>query len=142
MAGLLDRTLRSLATAVFRMVRGRVRDRPGVHAIALTPERRIVLVKLRYAPGWRLPGGGREEREDAEESALRELREEIGMTSHGRVRRAWPHSDELLIVEDVRYRPKTWSWEVERLLEAPIDNLPRNLSPRALRWLSSVSGAL
>jgi 8-oxo-dGTP pyrophosphatase MutT (NUDIX family) len=142
MAGLLDRIARGIATGVFRLVRGRVRARPGVHSIALTADRRIILVKLRYAPGWRLPGGGRDEGEDARASALRELREEIGMMSHGDVRRAWPESDELLIVEDVRYRPKRWSWEVERIVEAPIDKLPRNVSPRALRWLSSVRGTI
>jgi 8-oxo-dGTP pyrophosphatase MutT (NUDIX family) len=140
MAGLLDKLARGAATAVFRLVRGRVRARPGVHAIALTPDRRIILVKLRYAPGWRLPGGGRDEHEEAEHSALRELREEIGMTSHGAVRRASPRSDELLIVDDVRYRPKRWSWEVEKILEAPLDDLPHNLSPRTRRWLASVQG--
>ena len=31
----------------------------GAHALALTPERKLILVKLRYASGWRLPGGGR-----------------------------------------------------------------------------------
>ena len=50
----------------------------GAHALALTPERKIVLVKLRYAPGWRLPGGGRGEHEDPRDAVLRELREEIG----------------------------------------------------------------
>ena len=57
----------------------------GAHAFALTTERQVVLVKLRYAPGWRLPGGGREAGEDPRAAVLRELREEIGMTSHGRV---------------------------------------------------------
>src|SRR5207245_6702869 len=60
----------------------------GAHALALTPERKLVLVKLRYAPGWRLPGGGRKASEDAISAALRELREEIGMTAHGDVRLA------------------------------------------------------
>src|SRR5688572_26815384 len=55
----------------------------GVHALALTPKGRAILVKLRYAPGWRLPGGGRKGNEDPREAVLRELREEIGMTSHG-----------------------------------------------------------
>ena len=31
----------------------------GAHALALTPARKVILVRLRYAPGWRLPGGGR-----------------------------------------------------------------------------------
>ena len=48
----------------------------------------MILVKLRYAPGWRLPGGGRADDEDPCEAALRELREEIGMTAHGKARLA------------------------------------------------------
>jgi hypothetical protein len=28
----------------------------GVHALALTPAGKVILVKLRYSPGWRLPG--------------------------------------------------------------------------------------
>ena len=30
----------------------------------------------------------------------------------------------LLIVEDVRYAPRKWSWEIERITEAPLDTLP------------------
>ena len=123
----------------------------GAHALALTPERKIVLVRLRYAPGWRLPGGGRAEREDPRDAVLRELREEIGMTSHGIVRLAAELEENrdfkrdlasLLIVEDVRYRPPKWSWEIEEVCEATIDSLPDDLSPRAARWLEAVRGKL
>lgn len=119
----------------------------GAHALALTPERRIVLVKLRYAPGWRLPGGGRAAKEDPREAVLRELREEIGMTSHGEVRLAAELEEQpdfkrdlaaLLIVEDVRYRPPRWSWEVEDICEAAPDDMPPDLSPRAARWLEAL----
>ena len=58
----------------------------GAHGLALTPEGSVVLVKLRYAPGWRLPGGGRRPHGgSARRPVLRELREEIGMISHGAV---------------------------------------------------------
>ncbi len=121
----------------------------GAHALALTPEGKIVLVKLRYAPGWRLPGGGRAESEDPRDAVLRELREEIGMTSHGTVRLA-AELDEpadfkrdlasLLVVEDVRYRPPKWSLEIEAICEATMDALPADLSPRAERWLEALRG--
>jgi hypothetical protein len=58
----LDRPLRLILTAGHRMLKaGWFVRRPrtfGAHAIALTPERKLVLVKLRYASGWRVPGGG------------------------------------------------------------------------------------
>ena len=123
----------------------------GAHALALTSERRIILVKLRYAPGWRLPGGGRAANEDPRDAVLRELREEIGMTAHGAVRLA-AELDEpadfkrdlaaLLIVEDVGYAPHKWSLEIEAICEATMENLPADLSPRAARWLEALSDKL
>ena len=120
---LLDRSLRLLLCGVHGLMKlgWRVR-RPrtfGAHAVALTPAGKVVLVRLRYAPGWRLPGGGRKEREPAELAVLRELREEIGMTAHGDVRLARELEESadfkrdlasLFIVRDVRYAPPRSSW--------------------------------
>lgn len=58
----------------------------GVRAIAITPQGQVVLVRHSYIKGWHLPGGGHERGESAEEAALRELREEAGMVSHGVIR--------------------------------------------------------
>lgn len=107
---------------------------PGAHAVALTAAGHIILVKLRYAPGWRFPGGGRNADEDLESAALRELREEIGMTAHGTVR----VERGLLVVTDVAYRPPRWSWEVEAVCEVPLDQLPTDISPRSRRWLEQL----
>jgi ADP-ribose pyrophosphatase YjhB (NUDIX family) len=142
MARLVDTILRALLTAGHSLLRRRRRRRPGVHAVALTPERRIVLVRLRYARGWRLPGGGLEAGEDLRTAVLRELAEEIGMTSHGTVRAALTEPDPVLIVEDVRYRPRRWSWEVEEVMEAASDRLPDDLSPVAAEWLEAVRDKL
>src|SRR5206468_6349370 len=82
----------------------------GAHALALTPERKVILVKLRYAAGWRLPGGGCRPDEPADQAVVRELREEIGMGAHGAVRFACELDEEadfkqdlasLLVVEGV-----------------------------------------
>ena len=122
----------------------------GAHAYALTPQRKLILVKLRYASGWRLAGGGRRRGESAEEAGLRELSEEIGMVAHGRVRLACELEQtcdyrrdlaSVLIVEDVRYRPR-WSWEVERVIEVAPDDLPGEMSPLAAEWIAAVRGAL
>lgn len=137
-SGWSDRWLRPLLTRLHRLSRRGADARPGVHAVALTPARHIILVKLHYAPGWRLPGGGRDANEDLAGAALRELREEIGMTEHGRVRVA----GELVIVEDVIYCPRRWSWEVAAITEAEVDNLPPDVSRRAADWLNAVRDRL
>lgn len=131
----------SLRRSVWFFTRPPVR---GAHAIALTAQGTIVLVKLRYARGWRLPGGGRKPGEPAEEAALRELREEIGMTGFGAVRHLSdfqevsdfrPDMASVFIVHDVQYSPR-WSLEVEEMAEFPIDRLPYDTSLRTLRWLA------
>lgn len=102
-----------------------------------------MLVKLRYAPGWRAPGGGLDPRESAKEAVLRELREEIGLTGYGRIRLAAELEEavhfkrdlaSLLIVEDVRYHPR-WSWEVEKVAEFRMDALPPDTASSTRRWI-------
>ena len=150
-----DKVLRVVLTAVHHLLKlGWFIRRPrtfGAHALALTPERRVVLVRLRYAPGWRLPGGGRKKSEEPREAVLRELREEIGLISHGRVRLGCELEERtdfkrdlasLRVVEDVRYRPPDWSWEVEATCEAAIDDLPDDLSPRTAAWIDAVRAEL
>lgn len=106
-----------------------------------------MLVKLRYAEGWRVPGGGRRNNEPPEDAALRELREEIGMTRHGSVQRACELEERidfkrdlssLLVVRDVEYSRPAWSWEVEDLIEADVANLPSDVSPRTAKWIEAV----
>lgn len=122
----------------------------GAHALALTPERKLILVKLRYAPGWRLPGGGCNPGEDAVEAALRELREEVGMTSYGTAQLAAELEQRpdarrdlvsVVLVEDVRYTPR-WSWEVEQVIEADIHALPGDLAPVARAWIEAAQSLL
>ena len=147
---LADRFLRTIVTGAYQLLRaGWFVSRPrtfGAHALALTPERQIILVKLRYAPGWRLPGGGRDQSEDPVEAGLRELREEIGMTSYGDVRPAAELEQRpdhrrdlvsLMIVEDVRYAPR-WSWEIEQVAEFSLDQLPPDLASVAREWIAAL----
>ena len=140
---LLDKAVRRPATAVNRarkrLRKARGKARLGAHAIALSPGGKVILVKLRYARGWRLPGGGRSPAESVIDGALREAREEIGLTAHGAIR-PLPHIDpSLVLIEDVAYEPHLWSWEIERVIEAELDALPPDMSPRAGRWLKAFS---
>ena len=148
---LADSILRVALTAAHKALKaGWFLRRPrtyGAHAIALTPRRQLILVKLRYAPGWRLPGGGRKPSEYAQAAVIRELREEIGMVAYGRVRLACELEESvdfkrdlatILIVEYVRYRPRRWSWEVEEVGEFSPDELPADTALTTLRWLGAL----
>ncbi len=147
----MDRAARLAATATHMLLRlFWFVTRPatlGAHALALTPERKVVLVKLRYAPGWRVPGGGRSPGEDPVDAAIRELREEIGLVSHGDARLARDFEESvdfrrdtasLVVVRDVRYRPQRWNWEVERVCETELDSLPDDISPASRRWIEAL----
>ena len=136
------RLVRTLFTFVhgFRLAWWKVAGpgRAGVHAVPLTGEGKVVLVRLTYAPGWRVPGGGRKRGEAAEQAMLRELREEIGLLSHGafdRLEDEHPVPEEegrrsaFFVVRDVVYRPRR-SIEVEEVREFDPGCLPDD----ATRW--------
>ena len=110
-----------------------------------------MLVRLWYAPGWRLPGGGRSPDDAAVDAALRELQEEIGMTSYGEAVLACELEESvdfkrdlssLVIVRDVEFSPRRWSWEVERVAEFPLDALPPDVSAQTARWIRTVANLL
>lgn len=111
----------------------------GVHAVPLTPQGRVVLVRLTYAPHWRLPGGGRKRGETAEAGMLRELREEIGLVGHGGIERLENVDSRsrpgdrsaMFLVRDVVYRPRQ-TLEVEEVREYDRGKLPADLA-RATR---------
>lgn len=114
------------------------KGRAGVHAVPLTQGGKVVLVRLTYAPGWRVPGGGCKRGEALEEGMLRELREEIGLLSHGAIERledlragAEEAADgsAFFVVRDVVYRPRR-SLEVEEVREFDPARLPDDTT----RW--------
>ena len=113
----------------------------------LTAEGRVVLVRLTYAPGWRLPGGGRKRGEAPVEAMLRELREEIGLLGHGEIEaldvaRLGGDSDDrsaLFLVRDVRYRPRR-SLEIDEVREFNPDRLPDEAAAWTRRIVDGLGG--
>lgn len=116
----------------------------GAHAIPLTEAGALVLVRLTYARGWHLPGGGMKRGERPEDAILRELREEIGLTAHASLEHVaeFRHRPDfrrgiaqLYLVRGVAYTPPLWSLEVEEVRAFPLDALPPDLAPVAARQL-------
>ncbi|MBP1804658.1 NUDIX domain-containing protein [Rubellimicrobium aerolatum] len=108
----------------------------GVHAVPITPRGEIVLVRLTYARGWRLPGGGLKRGEEPVPALLRELREEIGLRSHGAVEPLGEFHHEpdyrrsvaqVFRVRDVAFAPPRWSLEVEEARAFAPQDLPPDL---------------
>jgi ADP-ribose pyrophosphatase YjhB (NUDIX family) len=52
----------------------------GVAAAVEDAQGRVLLVKHRFDPGWRLPGGGVNRGEPVQAAVMRELGEEVGLT--------------------------------------------------------------
>ncbi len=130
---------------LFWLVAGPGRD--GVHAVPLTPRGRVVLVRLTYARGWRLPGGGRKRGETPVDGMLRELREEIGLVAHGAIEPLdyvcsdAPPGDRsaLFLVRDVDYRPRQ-NLEVEEVGEFDPADLPDAATRTTREILGAVAG--
>lgn len=73
------------------------------------------------------------------------------MTAYGRIRFACELEESidfkrdlaaLLIVEDVRYQPRRWSWEVEKVGEFAIEQLPPDTAGLTLRWIDALRPSL
>ena len=66
------------------------------------------------------------------------------MTAHGDVRPAGEVDEQvdfkrdtssIVVVRDVEYRPRRWSWEIEAVRDFALEDLPDDVSPQTLRWL-------
>ncbi|TMJ14985.1 MAG: NUDIX domain-containing protein [Alphaproteobacteria bacterium] len=149
------RLLRFAATRVQKLRKALWRvtgpPRGGVHALVFTPAGRIVLVRLTYAPGWRMPGGGRHRGEAPEPAILRELTEEIGLLTYSAIERVGPSGPDeegedlgvIFIVRGAEYRWRR-SLEIEEVAEFDPHALPedaagvtRRLVPAVLAQASS-----
>ena len=120
----------------------------GARAIAITPGGRIILIRHSYIPGWHLPGGGCRAGEEARAAVLRELREEIGLISHGGVEFLAEYAHvidfkddrvSLFVATDVVYAAGR-SLEVDEVMEFPMDDLPPGVSAPTRRRLAEFRG--
>ncbi len=137
----IRRVAMTLAYTAFRLLtRISGKRGAGVKALVVTPDRRIVLVRHSYMPGWHFPGGGMKRRETAEQAILRELSEEIGLVrwsgisqSDEPLDRADPNCTGpalfILTGAEYRFRPNL---EIEAAEEFDADALPPNC-PRSVR---------
>lgn len=66
----------------------------GVRVVATDADGRVLLVKHTYLAGWWLPGGGVDRGETTQDAAVRELREETGLTATVPPRLISVHSNE------------------------------------------------
>jgi 8-oxo-dGTP pyrophosphatase MutT (NUDIX family) len=145
----LKRALIRFAVTAFRLARRAVWriTKPialGVHAVPLTAAGEVVLVRLTYGPGWRLPGGGRKKGEQPRDAMLRELREEIGLRSYSEIEDVleFTHRPEhrrgrasLFLLRDVSFVPRQ-SLEIDEIRAFAIDALPDETTPLTRRLVA------
>jgi 8-oxo-dGTP pyrophosphatase MutT (NUDIX family) len=122
----------------------------GASAFCFTPQGRLILVWSTYERGWNLPCGGLNAHEDPARAILRELQEEIGITTHGTIiplgeLHHRPHgkrdNEAMFHIADVTYRPKR-SLEIERIGEFEPEALPVNISTELAERIARCGVAL
>lgn len=119
-------------------------QRLGVFGIVFNPAGQVLLVENSYAPGWRLPGGGVDFGETIAETLVRELQEEIGVTSTtyrllGVYQRfQYGASNQLFAFTVTGYEgePKADGIEILRLIWADPAHLPEGVEPGTARRIA------
>src|ERR1041385_4940168 len=114
----------------------------GAAAFILNEEGKVLLVKHTYGRlNWELPGGGGEADESPAETAIREVREETGLTVVARHMTGYyyaPENDSLHFVfacerEDKEALPVPHSVEISESRFWPPEALPRPISDWTIR---------
>jgi ADP-ribose pyrophosphatase YjhB (NUDIX family) len=120
----------------------------GVAAAVEGDDGRVLLVRHRYNPGWRLPGGGVNRGEPPQIAVLRELAEEVGLAGGAArffalyTRKAgWATSVVALYRirgAAVNFRPNL---EISEVCNADPKSPPPGCTPATLRRLQELTGA-
>ncbi|HET7083741.1 MAG TPA: NUDIX domain-containing protein [Rhizomicrobium sp.] len=119
----------------------------GVAGAVFDAEGRVLLVRHRYNPGWRLPGGGVGRGELPQKAILRELAEEVGLTGGVPeffglyVSKAGWVSNVVALYRvrggSVNFRPNL---EIKEICFADLKQPPKGCSRATLRRLRELSG--
>jgi 8-oxo-dGTP pyrophosphatase MutT (NUDIX family) len=120
----------------------------GVAGAVIDNRGRILLVKHRYNPGWRLPGGGVNRSEPPQDAVLRELSEEVGLSGGTAeffglyVRKAGWVTAVIAVYRirgaQVNFRPNL---EIKEICYADPGTLPEGCTPAARKRLMELAGA-
>ncbi len=116
----------------------------GVRCIVADGEGRILLVRHTYIPGWYLPGGGVKHGESLESAAMRELKEEVGVSALDPPEllyayanfREWK-SDHVMVYVVGRFEQQpSRSFEIAEHGFFDLDQLPEGTTPSTLRSIA------
>jgi 8-oxo-dGTP pyrophosphatase MutT (NUDIX family) len=120
----------------------------GVAGAVYDEQGRILLVKHRYNPGWRLPGGGTGRGEPPKDAVLRELAEEVGLSGGAAeffglyVRKAGWATAVIALYRiqgaRVNFRPNL---EISKICYADPQVPPEGCTPAARKRLKELAGA-
>lgn len=121
----------------------------GTNAVVEQPDGTIVLVRHRYMPGLCFPGGGVASGEPPQQSMLRELKEEIGVTEVDSVeflglytRKIWWTANVITLFRvrgaKVDFKP---SLEIVEIVAIDPHAPPPDTSPATRRRLAELTGA-
>ncbi len=120
----------------------------GVAGAVYDAQGRILLVKHRYNPGWRLPGGGVDRGEPPQNAILRELAEEVGLCGGASeffglyVRKAGWATAVIALYRirgaQVNFRPNL---EIREICYADPGAPPEGCTPAARKRLKELAGA-
>ncbi len=120
----------------------------GVQGLIVDAEKRVLLIRHSYRPGWHFPGGGVERNEPIDEALKRELREEAGviLRTAPKLVGVYSHFDEfpgdhilLFLVEDW-HQPSVPApnGEIAEQQMFSLDRLPVDIAEASARRISEV----
>ena len=120
----------------------------GAQGCVIDDQRRILLIRHTYRPGWHFPGGGVEKNETTETALARELEEETGVIVTGRPKLFGLYSNHTVFPGDhiALFVVRDWCQPGKPLNSREIaeqnffspDNLPDGIHPATARRVKEI----